>query len=621
MKNLGNTILASCGLAAAILASTTLSVTSTPVETEGYALLGHSLGTGEREFRIKNDFADPTANDNNLPHVDYPGASGAVMAIWKGCVEWASRNHGTGGGDGTGNVIGSGGANFDPSYQGTTSSTTNFGNIHRTISGSSGSTLAYQQGGSFGWNIRYYEGWTWNDGPNTISGNHTDIQGVATHEFGHALGLSHSSTSGATMYPSISGTGTSSRSIHPDDIAGLQAIYGAMSATKPAIFNLSGSTEIGQTLIINGNNFTSTNNEVWFTKSNSNGTATKVTGVPSPSGTQISVTIPSNVQDGDVLVRRNQTGNSSISNPWPIDIDTGSGNPPVPTGVTPATGPNAGYTVVEIAGVGFGGANSVQFDGVPAISFSVINEGLIEAVTPPGTLNQVADIRIEDNDGVGLINDVYTYGFNQMVDIDAISPASGSSTGGDLVTITGPNLVPIFNVQFNGVLADNLTIISATEIEVVTPAGAPGFADVTVQGFGTDTLVGAYEFIGGGQFVNIGPGTPGLTGTPVLMGIGDLTPNGGGATLSVSNVAPSAAGVWFISLTEAFVPFLGGTLYPFPILLEVPVAVDGGGNLNIPLSIPLDAAGLDVVCQMWFADAASPSGIGSGTNGLRLEIP
>jgi hypothetical protein len=55
----------------------------------------------------------------------------------------------------------------------------------------------------------------------------TDIQRVALHELGHALGLAHSSVAGAIMNPYIS----SSYTLSNDDIAGAQSLYG--SATSP----------------------------------------------------------------------------------------------------------------------------------------------------------------------------------------------------------------------------------------------------------------------------------------------------------------------------------------------------------------------------------------------------
>jgi hypothetical protein len=52
------------------------------------------------------------------------------------------------------------------------------------------------------------------------------IEDIAAHEFGHALGLGHSTSASATMYPSTSSCNTANRSLDPDDLAGVLAIYG-----------------------------------------------------------------------------------------------------------------------------------------------------------------------------------------------------------------------------------------------------------------------------------------------------------------------------------------------------------------------------------------------------------
>ena len=53
-----------------------------------------------------------------------------------------------------------------------------------------------------------------------------DLQSVAAHEFGHALGLGHSADSGAVMYANY-GAGALRRTLSPDDQAGVAALYGA----------------------------------------------------------------------------------------------------------------------------------------------------------------------------------------------------------------------------------------------------------------------------------------------------------------------------------------------------------------------------------------------------------
>ena len=69
-------------------------------------------------------------------------------------------------------------------------------------------------------------------GPNaTYQGTATTLYEVVLHEFGHALGLDHSSDPNATMYPIV---GPSNTNLDASDIAGIQALYGAPAAISVA---------------------------------------------------------------------------------------------------------------------------------------------------------------------------------------------------------------------------------------------------------------------------------------------------------------------------------------------------------------------------------------------------
>ncbi len=67
--------------------------------------------------------------------------------------------------------------------------------------------------------------WNWACGPGNASWNEYDIQSVACHEFGHVLGLGHSSNSQATMYYAIGAGDNSKRTLHQDDENGLCFLY------------------------------------------------------------------------------------------------------------------------------------------------------------------------------------------------------------------------------------------------------------------------------------------------------------------------------------------------------------------------------------------------------------
>ena len=288
-----------------------------------YKLLGFNIGLSQRDVRVYNNFSDAASNNNTTPDPDFPGTLGAVMALWKGCIEWGSEQMGS-------SSWGSGGANFDPVYVGEASSGgTNTSNIISARSDSSGSTLAYCICSGNGWKIKFYDGnWVWADGPGNTPGGQIDLQGVCAHEYGHALGLDHTSVSSATMYYAVSGSGDAQRTIENDDINGVKAIYSSMSGSKPHISSLSGGFNVGSTLTISGKNFSTSGNEVWFTGDGSTGSAKKVTGVSSSGGgTQIDVTIPSGAYSGTVVVKKNASGHSALSNNHPFDL---GGADPIP---------------------------------------------------------------------------------------------------------------------------------------------------------------------------------------------------------------------------------------------------------------------------------------------------
>ncbi|MCY2958894.1 MAG: matrixin family metalloprotease [Planctomycetota bacterium] len=295
-----------------------------PSRTEAFTTIGGNLGLTQRDYRVFNNFTDPTANDNATPDANFPGYTGVAMAMWKANLDWSSRLHGNGNGDPhQPGGLGSGGANFDPSWQGyaTGIGGTN-DNIISELAGSSGATLAFCETPiADGWRIRVYaDAAIWNDGPTTPN-NQFDLQGVICHELGHALGLGHTTVVGATMEAAVANPAVASRSIAADDIAGVQAIYGVAAAGKPIISGIA--TAPGQ-LTINGSNFSGSGNEVWFTQlgSASNGDPVKLTGVAS-NGVQIVVNVPVNAGPGDVLVKISGAGNDKLSNPWPFQPDNG----------------------------------------------------------------------------------------------------------------------------------------------------------------------------------------------------------------------------------------------------------------------------------------------------------
>lgn len=77
----------------------------------------------------------------------------------------------------------------------------------------------WNQGGTLiEFDIIFFEDWAWA----TTGGSGHDIESVALHEAGHALGLGHSTNSNAVMWHIISGI---HRSLHQDDVDGVCYLY------------------------------------------------------------------------------------------------------------------------------------------------------------------------------------------------------------------------------------------------------------------------------------------------------------------------------------------------------------------------------------------------------------
>src|SRR5262245_738234 len=69
---------------------------------------------------------------------------------------------------------------------------------------------------------------------NPYPGNAVYLHDLAAHEFGHMLGLSHSSEPAATMYAGYATCSTTQRSLDADDLAGIQSLYGKSSSSPPS---------------------------------------------------------------------------------------------------------------------------------------------------------------------------------------------------------------------------------------------------------------------------------------------------------------------------------------------------------------------------------------------------
>jgi len=184
--------------AAAVALATLLSTTA-----RAYTVLGYTWVQGSMQYYV------------NPVNMDLP-QSAIIPAIQAGANVWQQS-----------------GTSFSFAYAGTTGITTNTYDATNVVmfrNASSGSALATTYSWFSGGSIVDADIVFWDAGFQFFTGSSGCaggfyIEDIAAHEFGHALGLGHSTVAAATMYPSISTCSQQNRTLDADDIAAVLSLY------------------------------------------------------------------------------------------------------------------------------------------------------------------------------------------------------------------------------------------------------------------------------------------------------------------------------------------------------------------------------------------------------------
>ena len=222
----------------------TLTAFDTPREALSFAHTGDSWAQSTASYRVNPNFTDATA-----------GTSAQQIAVLqRAASEWRSAGQ----------------VPFEFIYGGTTTTQVIAPNdgvnavfyLDQDGGGALATTTwsAFSNGDIAGFDIAFYDrdgamNFVWAQNPNA---GQFDIESVGVHEFGHALGMAHSDVSTATMFASVAAGDIQNRTLHSDDIAGVQALYGTTSTGDPTLSSLTpGYAWIGggDRISINGNEF------------------------------------------------------------------------------------------------------------------------------------------------------------------------------------------------------------------------------------------------------------------------------------------------------------------------------------------------------------------------------
>jgi len=219
---------------------------------------------------------------------------------------------------------------------------------------------------------------------------------------------------------------------------------------------------------------------------------------------------------------------------------------PTVTNVGPPSGPTAGGTLVGLTGTGFTKATKVSFGGVAAKSFTVYSDVYL-VVTDPSHGAGTVDVTVTNPVGTSAASASDKFTYEAAPSITSVSPAGGPQSGGTGVIIMGTGFVGVGNVSF-GLNPTQFTVLSATKISAVSPAGPAGVVDVQVTTPGGTSAKSVKD-----KFT-YSAGPPTVSG--LSPGIGST---GGTTTVQISGTGFGASSTVLFGTTKATVVALGSS--------------------------------------------------------------
>lgn len=160
--------------------------------------------------------------------------------------------------------------------------------------------------------------------------------------------------------------------------------------------------------------------------------------------------------------------------------------------VSPASGPAAGGTPIEVRGAGFHEGAEVLVGGLPATKVTVAAVDLIRAETPPGSPGPATVVVRQGGAEAALIGG---FEYEAPTALVAIQPDQGAMTGGTLVSLYGAGFPAQARVFFGDGEASHVVVESKTRITCRTPPGPAGAVDVRLlAGEQVHTLPGVFTY-------------------------------------------------------------------------------------------------------------------------------
>jgi large repetitive protein len=189
--------------------------------------------------------------------------------------------------------------------------------------------------------------------------------------------------------------------------------------------------------------------------------------------------------------------------------------PPTVSGISPASGPALGGTVVTITGTNLANPTAVKFGGSNAAVITPVSATQITAVSPSGSAG-AKDVQVTTPGGTSTTSSADQFTFVAAPTVTGLSPSSGPASGQTSVTITGTDFTGATAVTF-GATPASFSVAGPTKITATSPAGS-GVADVRVATpNGTSSITPADRFTYNPTKITPPPGSPMVaTGAPTV---------------------------------------------------------------------------------------------------------
>ncbi|MFE3551967.1 Ig-like domain repeat protein [Streptomyces kronopolitis] len=184
------------------------------------------------------------------------------------------------------------------------------------------------------------------------------------------------------------------------------------------------------------------------------------------------------------------------------------------SGVIPAAGPVGGGNVVTLRGANLSTALLVHFGDAVAFPL-VVSDAQLLVTAPPVTGPGSVPVYVS---AIGGVSNRLLYTYAAAPSVTGVSPSAGPISGGSTLVVTGTGLAGVTGVTLGGVPATSFRAYSDTLLVVVTPAGVPGPAALTVTTpGGSVTVAAAFDYMAPSATEVTSDPDPSLVGQPVTF--------------------------------------------------------------------------------------------------------